>query len=392
MRRVVTDGTGKAAQLRNQPSAGKTGTTNNYEDAWFVGYTPQIATAVWMGAPEGKLPMTSVGGIRVMGGTYPAEIWRDYMRAELADAPRVNLVGPDPSKFERGECLSVEGLVAKQRVEERLAKRAIRDAERAAEKAAKEAAKEAERQAKKLADEQEKAAKEAEKAAKEAARIAAKEAAKATSAAARLSDDLSGPVGRGFGVSAAVGSIRSNQTNQPNKQTTRRKRAKTTKTSSDSGSKTSRRRRSSGCSADFSFERTMAADREADGTSSDTSSGDAETVATEAGTKSSKRRTPRPSTRRPRPRLKTSVARTSTRPGPIAEAEVRSETPRSSRAPEPVVAPNTIAVVAPGPEPTPSPQTIPVPSPPPAPTSAFSACATATAGRITSSGLITSKS
>ena len=54
---VVTSGTGTAAALPNQPVAGKTGTTENYGDAWFVGYTPQLVTAVWVGYPKGLRPM-----------------------------------------------------------------------------------------------------------------------------------------------------------------------------------------------------------------------------------------------------------------------------------------------------------------------------------------------
>src|SRR5207248_4255672 len=54
---VVTSGTGRAAALPNRPVAGKTGTTENYGDAWFVGYTPQLVTAVWVGYPKGLRPM-----------------------------------------------------------------------------------------------------------------------------------------------------------------------------------------------------------------------------------------------------------------------------------------------------------------------------------------------
>ena len=49
---VVTQGTGKRAALADRPAAGKTGTTDNYGDAWFVGYTPQLAVAVWVGYPD----------------------------------------------------------------------------------------------------------------------------------------------------------------------------------------------------------------------------------------------------------------------------------------------------------------------------------------------------
>ena len=134
MERVVTNGTGRAAQLDGRPAAGKTGTTNNYEDAWFVGFTPQIATAVWMGAPNRKLSMRNVGGIKVVGGTYPAQVWQDYMSAELASDPVLGFERPDPSLFLKGECLSVESVIQAQKDAERLAAQAVRDAEREAQK------------------------------------------------------------------------------------------------------------------------------------------------------------------------------------------------------------------------------------------------------------------
>ena len=82
---VVTSGTGTAAALPNQPVAGKTGTTENYGDAWFVGYTPQLVTAVWVGYPKGLRPMlTEYHGRPVAGGTFPAQIWKSFMESALA--------------------------------------------------------------------------------------------------------------------------------------------------------------------------------------------------------------------------------------------------------------------------------------------------------------------
>src|SRR5205085_4424172 len=66
---VVDHGTGTAADLAGRQVAGKTGTTENYQDAWFVGYTPELATAVWMGDPSGEVPMRDVQGINVVGGS-----------------------------------------------------------------------------------------------------------------------------------------------------------------------------------------------------------------------------------------------------------------------------------------------------------------------------------
>jgi penicillin-binding protein 1A len=81
---VVHDGTGKRAALSDRPVAGKTGTTENYGDAWFVGYTPQLAVAVWVGYPKKLKPMlTDFEGGPVAGGTYPAEIWKSFAEKAL---------------------------------------------------------------------------------------------------------------------------------------------------------------------------------------------------------------------------------------------------------------------------------------------------------------------
>ena len=82
----VTGGTGTGAQI-GVPVAGKTGTTSDYVDAWFVGYTPNYSTAVWMGYPNSdgvKRSMYSVHGVTVAGGTFPASIWADFMRVVVA--------------------------------------------------------------------------------------------------------------------------------------------------------------------------------------------------------------------------------------------------------------------------------------------------------------------
>ncbi len=82
---VVQQGTGVRAQLNDgRPVAGKTGTTENYGDAWFIGYTPQLVAAVWVGYPNTLKPMlTNFNGKPVAGGTYPALIWKAFMERAI---------------------------------------------------------------------------------------------------------------------------------------------------------------------------------------------------------------------------------------------------------------------------------------------------------------------
>jgi len=81
---VVQSGSGTRAQIPGVVVAGKTGTTENYGDAWFVGWTKEYTVAVWVGYPDKFKPMkTEFQGEPVAGGTYPAEIWRTFMTALL---------------------------------------------------------------------------------------------------------------------------------------------------------------------------------------------------------------------------------------------------------------------------------------------------------------------
>jgi penicillin-binding protein 1A len=86
LQEVVQEGTGVRAQLADgRPVAGKTGTTENYGDAWFVGYTPQLAVSVWVGYPNRLRPMmTEFQGQPVAGGTYPALIFKTFIEQALA--------------------------------------------------------------------------------------------------------------------------------------------------------------------------------------------------------------------------------------------------------------------------------------------------------------------
>jgi penicillin-binding protein 1A len=81
----ITEGTGTAAYTGCPGQGGKTGTTDNFTDAWFAGIQPNLATAVWVGYPQSNgIEMTSVHGTTVFGGTFPAEIWHSlYSGAEV---------------------------------------------------------------------------------------------------------------------------------------------------------------------------------------------------------------------------------------------------------------------------------------------------------------------
>ncbi|HET9770134.1 MAG TPA: PBP1A family penicillin-binding protein, partial [Acidimicrobiia bacterium] len=94
---VVGRGTGAAAQLGSRPVAGKTGTANEWRDAWFVGYTPELVTAVWVGFPERLRSMVPPATpLRVTGGSWPAQIWRRVMEPALGDSPVSTFPVPDP--------------------------------------------------------------------------------------------------------------------------------------------------------------------------------------------------------------------------------------------------------------------------------------------------------
>jgi penicillin-binding protein 1A len=99
LQQVVLRGTGVAAAVNGHPVAGKTGTAENYHDAWFVGFTPQISTAVWMGNVAGEVPMRNIEGIDVVGGSFPARIWHHYMTAALAPLPSRWFPPPDPAQI-----------------------------------------------------------------------------------------------------------------------------------------------------------------------------------------------------------------------------------------------------------------------------------------------------
>lgn len=92
----VRSGTGTNAQLRGQSAAGKTGTTESNSNTWFVGFTPQLTTAVWMGIPaKGTEPMGNLGGREQFGGLWPATIWRNFNQAYVDATNQRRVDWPD---------------------------------------------------------------------------------------------------------------------------------------------------------------------------------------------------------------------------------------------------------------------------------------------------------
>jgi penicillin-binding protein 1A len=82
------------ATLYDRPAAGKTGTTEEHSDAWFCGFTPRLSTSVWIGYPNARVPMTNVHGISVTGGSFPAQIWHEFMVAALDGTPPLEFPAP----------------------------------------------------------------------------------------------------------------------------------------------------------------------------------------------------------------------------------------------------------------------------------------------------------
>jgi penicillin-binding protein 1A len=92
----VEFGTGVGAQIgRPGGTAGKTGTSEGFGDAWFVGYTPELSTSVWMGYADSRKAMENIKGVaKVFGGTLPAATWKDYMSQALAGVPPSTFAPP----------------------------------------------------------------------------------------------------------------------------------------------------------------------------------------------------------------------------------------------------------------------------------------------------------
>ncbi len=113
---VIDGGTGARASI-GRPAAGKTGTAQAFRAAWFVGYTPQLATAVWMGHSDGLRSLENINGVRnVTGGSHPATAWRDFNLAAHEGLDVIEFPEPDqivsldfvePQLDENGELIEV---------------------------------------------------------------------------------------------------------------------------------------------------------------------------------------------------------------------------------------------------------------------------------------------
>jgi len=110
---VIDHGTGRAADI-GRPAAGKTGTTQEYRDAWFVGYTPELVTAVWVGHMDAQEEMTDVHGEKVTGGSFPARIWAAYMKAALEGVEPTDFPKPEGVVWQSVEICLDTGLLATQ--------------------------------------------------------------------------------------------------------------------------------------------------------------------------------------------------------------------------------------------------------------------------------------
>jgi penicillin-binding protein 1A len=101
LQRVVQYGTGTAADF-GRPVAGKTGTAENYEDAWFCGYVPQLATCVWIGYPHREEPLLNIEGVpEVFGGSLPAEIWHAFMAEAVGNLESRDFPQPSFGQYDR---------------------------------------------------------------------------------------------------------------------------------------------------------------------------------------------------------------------------------------------------------------------------------------------------
>jgi len=111
LKTTAMNGTGRWSNL-GRPCAGKSGTTENHVDAWYSGYTPDLVTTVWIGYLEQRVPMEDVRGVRVTGGSWPAQIWNQYMTEALANTQPRDFYKPPNSDLVPVRVCTVTGQVA----------------------------------------------------------------------------------------------------------------------------------------------------------------------------------------------------------------------------------------------------------------------------------------
>jgi membrane peptidoglycan carboxypeptidase len=131
MQKVMTNGSGKRIQLDGRPSAGKTGTSQMNAHTWFAGYTPQLATVVWLGNPDRDVPQQfiRINGTfyrYVYGSTIAGPAWKRFMDRALAGQPAVALPGASAAMLD-GVQRPVPDLLT-ECVDEKKAQYAINDA------------------------------------------------------------------------------------------------------------------------------------------------------------------------------------------------------------------------------------------------------------------------
>lgn len=107
LRGVIDHGTGATNGQIGRPAAGKTGTTEDYHDAWFVGYTPTLSTSVWMGYSNSIKTINYKGDTQIAGGTVPTATWASFMREALKDVPPTEFSQPAPIRAPDKNVLSL---------------------------------------------------------------------------------------------------------------------------------------------------------------------------------------------------------------------------------------------------------------------------------------------
>jgi penicillin-binding protein 1A len=95
MQQVMQRGTGTRAKLADRPCAGKTGTTQEAENAWFTGFTTNLCACIWMGYPEVNKKMGLIHDMRVQGGAHPAMMWKLFMERATKNLPVENFERPE---------------------------------------------------------------------------------------------------------------------------------------------------------------------------------------------------------------------------------------------------------------------------------------------------------